>query len=155
MFQSALTIILGFGIPAAAQNLSRQDQEFVNKVAKGGMTEVHMGRLGLERGSSAATKAFAQRIVDDHTKANDQLKDLAAKKGVQLPAAEEKPLPLEKKSGAGFDKAYAKAMVEDHKKDIAEFEKEAKSGTDPDLKKWAKDTLPTLQGHLMQAEALR
>src|SRR6185369_15516224 len=98
-------------------------------------------------------KAFGQKMVDDHSKANDQLKQLAQTKGVTLPTdmtkAQHKDMDqLSKMTGDAFDKAYVKMMVKDHKKDVAEFSKESKSAKDADLKSWAGTTLPTLEEHL-------
>jgi putative membrane protein len=92
-------------------------------------------------------------MVDDHSKANDQLKQLAAQKGVTLsptlsPTKKGDVNKLSKLSGAAFDRTYVSMMVKDHKKDVAEFEKTSKNAKDADLKSWAATTLPTLQDHL-------
>jgi putative membrane protein len=140
-----------------AQTLSEQDRKFVQDAAKGGMMEVHMGQLGLERGSSPAVKSLSQHLVNDHTAANQELTALAKQKGVSLPGDDAQmaaSMPFATKSGDDFDKAFARTAVEDHQKDIAEFEKEARSGNDPDLKNWASKTLPTLRAHLTEAQAL-
>ena len=143
--------------PAFAEhNLSAQDKTFVEKAAKGGMHEVAMGKMGLEKGDSEAVKSFSQRLVNDHSKAGEELKALATQKGITLPA-ESKPSMasmLESKKGTEFDKAFRKAMIADHKKDIAEFEKQAKSGADAEIKGFAEKTLPTLREHLKEAESL-
>jgi putative membrane protein len=96
-------------------------------------------------------------MVDDHSKANDQLKQLASQKGVTLsdklsPAKQKDVDKYNKLSGAAFDRSYISHMVADHKKDVAEFQKESKSGKDSDLKSWASTTLPTLQDHLKMAQ---
>ena len=142
---------------AAAQNLSMQDRNFIQDAAKGGMMEVHMGHLGVDRGASEAVKSFSQRLINDHTKANEELEALAARKGVTLPPDDAKmafSTPLASKSGAEFDREFARTAVEDHRKDIAAFEKEASSGSDPEVKRWAEKTLPTLRSHLAASEAL-
>jgi len=114
-----------------------------------------MGHLGLERGSSDGVKSFAKRLIDDHTKGNQELQGLAKQKGVMLPADNPgMPAALTTKTGKDFDQAFAKTGVEDHEKDIKEFEKEASSGSDPDIKSWASKTLPTLKSHLDAARAL-
>ena len=138
-------------------NMSTEDKEFVNKAAIGGMAEVQMGNVALQKASNAAVKAFGQRMVTDHSKANDELKSLATTKGLALPTAlddeHQKALDhLNALSGAEFDKAYIDHMVEDHKKDVGEFQKAAQNAQDADLKAWAAKTLPTLQDHLKQAE---
>jgi len=141
----------------AAQNLSEQDQKFVQAAAKGGMMEVHMGQLGIERGTSPSVKALSQHLINDHKAANQELTALAKQKGVSLPGDDAQmaaSMPFSTKSGDDFDKAFARAAVEDHKKDIAEFEKEASSGSDPDLKNWASKTLPTLRAHLAEAQSI-
>ncbi|HET7436259.1 MAG TPA: DUF4142 domain-containing protein [Thermoanaerobaculia bacterium] len=139
-------------------NMSDADKEFVNKAAIGGMAEVQMGNLATQKASNAAVKAFGQRMVSDHSKANDELKSLATTKGLALPTdldADHKGAMdhLSALSGAEFDKAYMKHMVEDHEKDVSEFEKASQSAQDADLKGWAAKTLPTLQDHLKQAKS--
>lgn len=140
-----------------ADRAGSADQQFMMKAAQGGMAEVQLGNLAKDHASSASVKTFGQQMVDDHTKANDELKDLAAKKNVTLPAdvdAKDKATMdrLSKLNGAAFDKAYMRDMVADHKKDVAEFQKEASSGKDSDVKDWASKTLPTLQHHLQMAQ---
>ena len=153
----AAVLALGSFSRAGAQTLSEQDQKFFQDAAKGGMMEVHMGQLGMERGASPAVKSLSQHLINDHKAANEELAALAKQKGVSLPGDDAQmaaSMPLATKSGVDFDKAFARTAVEDHQKDIAEFEKEASSGTDPDLKKWASKTLPTLRTHLAEAQAL-
>lgn len=133
------------------------DQRFMMKAAQGGMAEVQLGQLAVQHAGSQAVKDFGQRMVDDHSKANDQLKQLAAQKNVTLPTevdAKDKATMdrLSNLNGAAFDRAYMRDMVADHKKDIAEFQREANNGKDPDVKAWASQTLPTLQTHLSLAE---
>jgi putative membrane protein len=145
------------GLPGLqAQQPSAQDRTFMEDAAKGGMHEVHMGHLGIERGQSQAVKGFAQRLINDHNMANQELATLAKQKGVLLLGDDAKmiSMPLATKSGADFDKEFARAMIEDHQKDISAFEKEASSGNDPDVKNWASKTLPTLRAHLAEAQAL-
>jgi len=137
-------------------HVSSQDRKFVMEAAKGGMMEVQMGQLGKERGSSSDVKAYSQRLVDDHTKANEELMTLARQKGITLKPDEHHGMThsLSSKTGSDFDREFARMAVEDHQKDIAAFEKEASSGSDPDIKAWASKTLPTLNAHLDAAKAL-
>jgi putative membrane protein len=140
---------------AAAQALAA-DETFVTKAAKGGMAEVELGKLAAEKASSSEVKTFGQRMADDHSKANDELKVLAKSKNITLPSEigpEEKALRdrLVKLSGPAFDQAYMKAMVSDHVKDVNEFRTESKTGKDPEVKAWAAKTLPTLEEHLKLA----
>jgi len=151
----------GSGTNAAANKsgLSAMDQHFMKEAAEGGLAEVELGNLAAQKASSSEVKNFGERMVQDHTKANDQLKQIASNKGVNLPSqpshaqmAEKKK--LEKLSGTQFDKAYMDAMLKDHKKDVADFQRESQSGKDPDLKSFASQTLPTLQEHLKQAQSV-
>jgi putative membrane protein len=147
---------------AAAQDsstLSAADQKFVKEAAQGGLAEVELGQLATEKGSSDEVKKFGQRMVDDHGKANDELKQVASAKGIQLPTelnAKDKATKerLSKLSGDQFDKAYMADMVRDHKKDVAAFRRESKMAKDSDLKNFAAETLPTLEDHLKQAQSI-
>ena len=133
------------------------DQAFAREAATGGLAEVALGNLAKEKASSADVKAFGERMVTDHGKANDELKQWASSNNVTLPgdldakskATQER---LSKLSGAAFDKGYMQDMVADHKKDVAAFKKESTSGKNADLKAWAGKTLPTLEEHLKMAQ---
>jgi len=143
--------------PSATGSAAKADQTFVMKAAQGGLAEVKIGELAAQKASNPEVKAFGQKMVDDHTKANDQLKDIASKNNLAVPtemSAKDKAEydRFSKLSGDAFDKAYMSHMVVDHKKDIAEFKKEANSGKDDAVKTFAQQTLPTLQDHLKQAQ---
>jgi putative membrane protein len=147
----------GGAAASGAAALSTGDKKFIEDAAAGGMAEVELGKLAEQRASNAQVKQFGSRMVQDHGKAGDELKSLASSKGVQLPAALPKNLQSDvdkmgKLTGADFDKAYMKHMVDDHKHDVSMFEKESKSGQDTDLKAWAGKTLPTLREHLQLAQ---
>ena len=133
---SAETTPTGEGSP-----LSAKDKTFMKKAAKGGTMEVTLGKLAEQNAQSEDVKSFGKRMVTDHGKANDELKSIASKKGVQLPSKE----PSGKWTS---DKAYMDMMVKDHEKDLAEFKEEANSGSDPDVKKFADDTAKVIQEHL-------
>ena len=144
--------------PAAASTagLASSDSSFLRKAAEGGIAEVALGNLAKEKASDPGVKEFAQRMIDDHSKANVELKALANKKGVAVPSEADskskKELDrLSKLSGNEFDRAYMKLMVSDHQKDVAEFNKEVNSATDSDVKAFVEKTLPTLQQHLQMA----
>ena len=142
----------------AAQSLSSVDRTFVTKTAEGGKAEVELAQLAQQKASSDAVKALAKRLADDHQQANRELETIAGQKNVSLPESlspEHAALKsrLEAASGAEFDQQYVAAMIKDHKKDIAEFERTASHAADPDIKAFASKTLPTLQEHLRQAEA--
>jgi len=163
-----LMLAAGTAFALAAPSVAQQgmhgsvpaaDKEFMVKAAQGGLGEVVLGRLAQSHGSTAGAKRFGQQMVKDHSKANAELKQVAARQGVTLPAA---PGPEEQAakarlaglSGTAFDKAYISDMVEDHEKDVADFKKEAATGKDPAVKAFAAKTLPTLQMHLQMARAL-
>jgi putative membrane protein len=121
------------------------------------MEEVELGKLAAQKASDADVKSFGQKMVDDHSKANDQLQQLASQKGVTLsptlsPTKKGDVNKLAKLSGAAFDRTYVSMMVKDHKKDVADFQKESSKGKDSDVKSWASTTLPTLQDHLKMVQ---
>jgi putative membrane protein len=102
-------------------------------------------------------KEFGKKMVDDHGKANDELKSIAQKKNITLPSdlsMKDKALRdrLAKLSGPAFDRAYMQAMLKDHREDVNEFRTESQSGADPDIKQFAAKTLPTLESHLKLAQ---
>jgi putative membrane protein len=130
-----------------SSSLSAKDKTFMHKAAKGGMMEVAMGRQAEQNGKSDDVKSFGKRMVTDHSKANDELKSIAEKKGVKLPSKE----PSEKWSS---DKAYMDMMVKDHEKDLAEFQDEAKNGSDPDVKKFAEDKIKVIEDHFENAKQI-
>jgi putative membrane protein len=142
--------------PAGASSAS-PDQMFAREAALGGMAEVDLGNLAKEKASSNDVKQFGDRMVTDHGKGNDELKQWAQSKNITLPTqldAKHKALHdrLAKLSGDAFDKAYMRDMVADHQHDVAAFKRESTSGKDADLKAWAGKTLPTLQEHLKMAQ---
>jgi putative membrane protein len=148
------------GIAAAADTgLTPGDRDFVNKAAQGNSMEVAAGKLAQQRALDPTVKHFGAQMVSDHTAANEALKTVADSKqmplGDTLPQEEQDALgKLESLNGTEFDKAYAKMMMEDHKKDVSEFEKETRQAKDPDVKAYAQQTLPTRKHHLMMANRL-
>ena len=129
------------------------DKAFIKKAAIGGMTEVSLGKLAGEKGESKEVKDFGEKMVKDHTKIADNLKEVAGKLGVTLPEKvdathQAKIDKMEKESGTGFDSAYVNAMVMAHEKDIAAFEEAGKETKNADLKKFIDDSLPTMKEHL-------
>lgn len=138
--------------------LASGDANFIKDAAQGGMMEVELGKLAQEKAASESVKSFGKRMEQDHSKANDELKKLAADKGVQLATAldnkhKSKVDKYAKASGADFDKRYMSEMVSDHKNDVKAFQKEADKGKDADVKQFASKTLPTLKDHLQLAES--
>jgi putative membrane protein len=140
-----------------AKHMTASDRMFIRKAAEGGEAEVELGKLAQEKAASPEVKQFGERMVNDHSKANDQLQEVVQKEGVTLPTKLDAKdaatkARLEKLSGEAFDRAYMKDMVADHTKDVREFKNEAKNGKDPDVKNFAAQTAPTLEDHLKEAK---
>jgi len=127
--------------------LTEKDYRFLEKAARGGMEEVQLGELAKQKGVDQAGRSFADRMVTDHGKANDELKQLAAQKGATWPTV------MSHGEQSAIDKlTYAKDMLKDHRTDVKEFQNAAKDLTDPDLRAWAQKTLPILEQYLGMAE---
>jgi len=143
----------------AAATAGATPATFVKTAAQDGMTEVALGKLALSKSSNTDVKQFAQKMVQDHGQADQQLASLAQSKGLTVPtqldakhAAMVKA--LDAKSGAAFDSSYAAHMVKGHTKAVALFQAASKS-SDPDLAAFAQKTLPTLKEHKQLADNLR
>ncbi|MDQ6656411.1 MAG: DUF4142 domain-containing protein [Verrucomicrobiota bacterium] len=134
---------------ASGGQASSGDRDFAMAAAKGGMMEVHMGEMAERMGKSAEVKKIGAMMVKDHTKANNELMAIAQAKGMKLDTRHS----MDKLDSANFDQVYLDTMARDHQKDIAEFEKEAKSGSDPQLKMFARKTLPVIKKHYMMVQA--
>ena len=155
--------LLGGGLilaAAAEPKLNSDDLGFVNGAAKGGTTEVALGRLAAQKSSNPRVQAFANRMVRDHSEIDRKLATLAASKGVELPDGkglmnDATYLELKVLSGKEFVKAYVKAMVADHKDDVSSFEKQKAAAQDPDVKNFAAKALPTLQEHLTMIQKIQ
>jgi putative membrane protein len=144
---------------ASTQNLTTSEKSFVEKAAEGNLAEVELGKLAQQKSSDSKVKDFAQQMITDHSKANDQLKPIADSASVKWPSnltGESKTLydRLEKLSGNQFDRLYIRSMVEDHKKDVQEYKAETKQVKDPQLKSYVDQTLPIIEQHLTHAESV-
>jgi putative membrane protein len=138
--------------------LSSADRTFIMKAGQGGLAEVELGKMAQERAANDQVKQFASRMVEDHGKANEELRSLASAKGVSLAAALDKPHKatsdkLQRLKGPDFDREYMKHMVDDHRKTVADFQKAAKGAKDSDVKGFASKSLPTLREHMKLAQA--
>ena len=141
---------LGQQKPATSNvKLSQKDVSFIQKAASGGQQEIENGKMAEKQGKSADVKRIGARMVADHTKANKELTELANRKGVKF---DTRGVKAQNIGAADFDRQYLKLLEIVHKNDIAEFQTQAKSGDDRDLKAWAAKTLPTLQQHLAMIE---
>lgn len=160
----ALTSAVSFGAEkeekSAASAKSSVDAKFIKKAAIGGMTEVELGKIAAKNGQKDDVKSFGDRMVKDHGKANDDLKSIASKMDVKVPEkvnAKHQAMidKFSKMSADSFDAAYVKAMVQDHKKDIAEFEEAQGEVNNEDLKKFISDTVPIMKEHLEMVEKMQ
>jgi len=144
---------------AAQGTVDDKTHEFMKDAAMGGMAEVEIAKLAKDRALSPRVKKFAEMMITDHSAANNDLKAIARQKSVTLPENlgkhEDHLKDLSSKNGNDFDKAYMKMMVNDHKDDVDDFEDIAKNGTDPDVKTFASQKLPTLRKHLDSAKAIQ
>jgi putative membrane protein len=137
-----------------------KDSKRVVEIADGGLYEVQLATMALTKAKSAEVKKFAQMMVDDHTKANNELKAWAGKNNVTLPDVmsedkQKKYYDLERGENANdFDEEYMDEMVEDHKKDIKKFEDIADDAENAELKSWAAEKVSTLKHHLSEAERI-
>ena len=143
----------------SSESKDMSDDAFLRKAAQGGMTEVELGKLAQEKGSAADVKEFGSHMVMDHSKADANLKSLAEKKGVTVPAtldAKHQAMVdhFQHLSGPAFDKAYVHAMVKDHEKDAAEFRAESTGAQDPEVKTFATDTLKVIEMHLSDIKSI-
>ncbi|MBA1204116.1 DUF4142 domain-containing protein [Pseudomonas capeferrum] len=155
--QLSLAIVLGMGAMQGAWAATSDD--FVDAAAESGIAEVETGKLALQKSQSADIKKFAQQMVDEHSKANEELKGIATKLEITPPdeAAlidKAKKVILEWRDES-FDKSYVNNQVDAHQKAVALFEKEANSSDKAELKAFAAKTLPHLQEHLKEAQALQ
>jgi putative membrane protein len=146
----------GFASGAAA--VPQGDRAFMAMAARSANAEIDMGQLAMRKATLEEVRNLGARIVADHTRMADELRQLASPKGVRLPpgvtpAAAVELARLRDRNGARFDVAYTNQMVKAHEKDLRAFRKEAKSGKDADIARFAADALPVLRDHLARAQA--
>jgi putative membrane protein len=147
------------GAGSGMGSLASSEKQFMMKAAEGGAMEVKVAQMAQQKASSSEVKEYARQLEQDHQKANNQLRAIAKQKNVDLPehtgdVTGSGMSQLQNLSGSQFDQAFMRMQVQHHKKDISEFQKQAKSGKDTDLKRFAQQTLPTLQQHLDQAQRI-
>ena len=150
---------LALSFAATAALADSPDSSFIKDAAQGGMSEVELGQLAQQKATNAAIKEFGAMMVKDHTAADDKLSAIATTKQVSLPDGpslmqKASKTKLDMMSGDSFDKSYVKGMIDDHKADIKDFEKEATQGNDPQVKAFAMATLPTLKHHLQAIQSI-
>jgi putative membrane protein len=163
LFGSLALLAAGLWLGAATNAQEKQraqaDQNFVTVAAASGMAEVQLGQLAQQRATNPEVQKFGQHMVTDHTKANQQLMQIAKTQGYALPQQldakhQQAMQTLSRLSGANFDKQFMQQMVKDHEEAVALFQKESKDGQDANLRQFAGQTLPTLQKHLEMARTI-
>jgi len=145
--------------PASATAITEEDEAFVKEAATGGLAEVKLGQLAVEKASDAQVKAFAQRMIDDHGRGHAELTRIAAARHIELSSdldTKQQALAdrLANLSGSSFDRAYVDAMLDDHEEDVEHFKHKIVAARDAAVKAWAARTLPTLETHLRLAREL-
>src|SRR3954468_10196010 len=158
MIVSTVWVVALLGAVPALAAVAGTDKTFATEAAHGGLAEVQMGQLALQKATSPQVKEFAQRMVTDHSQANQNLMQLGKSENLNLPTQldpkhKSEMDRLSAMSGTAFDAAYMQQMVQDHQKTVADFQKQAQSGVDPSLKSFAQKHLPLLQQHLQMAQA--
>jgi len=157
---AALVLVLGVVALGVAEEkpkpvAPKSDQDFAMMATSAGMFEVESSKLALERAKNDKVKKFAQHMVDDHTKANKELMGLAQALKLtpeqKMSAKHQKEMDKLRDAKEDFDQAYMKAQVKGHEEAVSLFTAEGQGGTNPMLKAWATQTLPTLQMHLRMA----
>jgi putative membrane protein len=156
----AVGLLLAAPCAKAQTTVSMADTNFILAAAQGGMTEVKLGELAAQNGTRSDVKAFGQMMVKDHTAINDDLKALAAQKGVTLSdsldakhqAMVDKMAAL---TGSEFDDAYIKGMIKAHQKDAKAFKAESAATQDPDIKSFLDKSIPVVEAHLKHVTAMK
>ncbi|MCZ2495688.1 DUF4142 domain-containing protein [Xylophilus sp. Kf1] len=156
----ALAVLLGSGLASAAGAFDQTDKSMVTEAANAGVYEVQAAQVAAKKAQNPKVRAYAEMLVKDHTKVNAELTQLAATRSMELP----RELPhdlrgrvqgLEREKSESFDREFLqKVGLDDHQKDIELFERTQDKATDPDLKAFARKTLPGLKAHRAQAEKL-
>jgi putative membrane protein len=154
-----LSLLAAIPAASAQTTTNSNDAKFIDKMARDGTAEVELGKLAEQKSSNPQVKTFAQRLVSDHTKANQQLMPIAQRDGVSPPKSVDKEhstlqARLAKLNGQAFDRAFVQAQVEDHRKDIQYLQQQAQAVQDPNLKSFIQQTLPVMQQHLQMAEQI-
>ncbi|MDB5886716.1 MAG: hypothetical protein JWR74_2887 [Polaromonas sp.] len=149
--------IAGTGTGTGAM-VSRDDSKMMADLAHANIAEIETGKMALEKSQSEPVKKFAQHMIDDHTKALEELQSLAQAKGVKLPDSTDMQhktlaVALKAMTGSAFENQYMKRVgVNDHQRTIQLLQKAQKNAKDPELKAMAVKMLPTVQGHLKMAQ---
>ncbi|HSH87202.1 MAG TPA: DUF4142 domain-containing protein [Methylophilus sp.] len=160
MLGSAVVGLLCMGLNVHAKDIASSDKRFLKNAAEAGNYEIAGSQLALKKSKNAEILKFAKMMTEDHTQAAAKVKDLAAKRGVELPKEpsliqQAKLKYLETREGTKFDKSYASGVgVAAHEQTIKLFEDAAEDAMDPEIKKFASDSLPVLKKHLEEAKRI-
>jgi putative membrane protein len=153
-----VTLALGI-VPPAFSAEESVDQRFASDTAMDSMTEVELGQLALDKSNDPKVREFANRMIQDHSKANMQLESIAKSAHIVLPAEPGEKLQMHMNklsglSGKNFDRACAEEMVKDHEKAVNLFQKYQRESSNKELGLFAQQTLPILEDHLQMAQTL-
>jgi putative membrane protein len=156
-FLCASAVVMAVAVATAAFDEKLTDNAFLQKAVSAGLTEVKAGQMALQKATDAKVKTFAQRMIDDHSRANKELEALARRKGWVLPDTidEKCQNELDKLASATmqeFDRKFIRGQIKAHEEAVKVFAEESQTGHDNDLKNWAAKTLPTLRDHLQMAK---
>jgi putative membrane protein len=157
IFSGAFALLVGL---AANMALAAEGDNFVDEASAKGMAEIETARMALDKGTSEDVKQFAQMMIDDHTKANQELAQLAQQKDLEMSDEatlmdKAKAMILKLRDGENFDEAYANNQVVAHEQTIELYQEYVERGENADLKQFAEKTLPKLEEHLTQAKDLQ
>lgn len=146
--------------PFAAAQQQQPANSFLQEAARDNMAEVKMADVAQERASSDEVKYYAKQLKASHEVAKERLEEIADNQDVDLPdepndQQQQKQDKLSKLEGQQFDRQYLQTMIEGHKKTIQEFEQQAKTGPDQQVRQYAKNNLPALRAHLEMAQQLQ
>ena len=162
-FAMGLAFVLCLGLAAGAmaqrETVGKADAAFLTTAAKRQQSEIRLSQLAAERSESEQVKQFAQRMVQDHTKANQEISKLAETLGITLSTSggersHKETGRLSALSGPAFDRAYLKHEMADHKKNVSEFAAKSKTLKNTQVREWASATLPVLKEHLSLVKGL-
>ncbi|HEY4000132.1 MAG TPA: DUF4142 domain-containing protein [Candidatus Xenobia bacterium] len=155
-----LAVLLLLSCTAAFGKAGFGDKRFLSAAYQGNLEEVALGKLAQQKASNPQIKDAGKRMVTDHSKMEDQVKMVAQKEQVSLPAGmsqmQQRDIDkLTKLSGADFDKQYTQMMVKDHQSDVKDFQKEEKGTKDAGIKKLVAGALPTIEAHLTMFQSVQ
>ena len=155
-----IIVVAGLILMATCSDANKDSSKFLSQAMQDGVAEIQVCQLALKQSQNPDVRSFAQRMIQDHTNADNEISQLATKKGINLetsPSAKQKLTydALAQLSGAAFDKEFMSHNVSDHTEDIKDFQEQSQSGTDADVKSLAAKTLSMLQTHLQLSNQVK